>query len=117
MVVECGCLIRLSSLTSRSGCTKELGASSEDVMIYSEAPLVRLFADDDIEGLGEVVVKPGSGQYLAAQSSGDELRMHTSYALQVAGPLRRALLAGRLPSRCRAFGAGGRCIGVERGDR
>lgn len=55
MAIKRGSLIRLSGPPSRSSGTKELGASREDVMVHREALLIRLFADEHVEGLGQVI--------------------------------------------------------------
>ena len=67
MIVEHGGLARLSGPTSRSGGTKELGASGENVMVHSEALLVGLFPDENIESLSEVVIEPMNGQSCVAR--------------------------------------------------
>lgn len=58
MVVEYSSLIRLSGPPSRPSGMKEFGASSNDIMVHSETLLVGLFSDENVEGLGEVVVEP-----------------------------------------------------------
>lgn len=101
MVIEYGSLARLGGPASRSSGTKKLGATSKYVMVHSEALLVGLFPDENIESLGEIVVEPMNSQSQRARNTWSDLNLQTFFALQVVGRSHQTLLTGGPPSWCR----------------
>ena len=92
MVVEYSGLIRLSVPPSRSSGFEELGSSGKDFMVRSEALLIGLFPNEDIESLGEVVVKTLSGQSDRVKRSRGFMEPLTFFASQVVGRSYQPLL-------------------------
>jgi hypothetical protein len=94
MIIKYGSPSRFGGPECRFSGTKELGASDKDIMVNSEALLIGLFSDENIESLGKVEVEPMRGQPCCAFRMRPVGGLHTFFALQVLGCSHQMLLVG-----------------------